>query len=100
MESAKTKKARHDVELSAEEEGFEPPVPRGTTVFKTAAFDHSAIPLCDLTPYLSAAFINFQDVSPELDRKNNGSIESTKPATNILLNISKIREHFLSNLSF
>ena len=29
----------------AEEEGFEPPVPRyGTTVFKTAAFDHSAIP--------------------------------------------------------
>ncbi len=30
----------------AEEEGFEPPVPRGTTVFKTAAFDHSATPLC------------------------------------------------------
>ena len=28
----------------AEEEGFEPPVPLGTTVFKTAAFDHSAIP--------------------------------------------------------
>ena len=28
----------------AEEEGFEPPVPWGTTVFKTAAFDHSAIP--------------------------------------------------------
>ncbi len=28
----------------AEEEGFEPPVPCGTTVFKTAAFDHSAIP--------------------------------------------------------
>ncbi len=27
----------------AEREGFEPPVPRGTTVFKTAAFDHSAI---------------------------------------------------------
>ena len=26
----------------AESEGFEPPVPRGTTVFKTAAFDHSA----------------------------------------------------------
>ena len=32
-------------ELKAEEEGFEPPVPRGTTVFKTAAFDHSATPL-------------------------------------------------------
>ena len=32
--------------FGAEEEGFEPPVPRGTTVFKTAAFDHSATPLC------------------------------------------------------
>jgi hypothetical protein len=31
-------------EFCAEEEGFEPPVPCGTTVFKTAAFDHSAIP--------------------------------------------------------
>ena len=30
--------------ICAEEEGFEPPVPCGTTVFKTAAFDHSAIP--------------------------------------------------------
>ena len=30
--------------LFAEEEGFEPPVPCGTTVFKTAAIDHSAIP--------------------------------------------------------
>lgn len=29
----------------AEEEGFEPPVPLGTTVFKTAAIDHSATPL-------------------------------------------------------
>ncbi len=28
--------------LSAESEGFEPPVPCGTTVFKTAAIDHSA----------------------------------------------------------
>ena len=28
----------------AEEVGFEPTVPRGTTVFKTAAFSHSAIP--------------------------------------------------------
>ncbi len=32
--------------VDAEEEGFEPPVPCGTTVFKTAAFDHSATPLC------------------------------------------------------
>jgi hypothetical protein len=31
--------------LNAEEEGFEPPVPHGTTVFKTAAIDHSATPL-------------------------------------------------------
>ena len=29
--------------LSAEREGFEPPVRCRTTVFKTAAFDHSAI---------------------------------------------------------
>ena len=29
----------------AEEEGFEPPVPCGTLVFKTSAFDHSATPL-------------------------------------------------------
>ena len=29
--------------LLAEREGFEPPVPRSTTVFKTAAIDHSAI---------------------------------------------------------
>ncbi len=28
----------------AEEVGFEPTVPLGTTVFKTAAFNHSAIP--------------------------------------------------------
>ena len=31
--------------VRAEEEGFEPPVPHGTTVFKTAAFDRSATPL-------------------------------------------------------
>ena len=29
--------------LLAERQGFEPRVPRGTTVFKTAAIDHSAI---------------------------------------------------------
>ncbi len=29
--------------LIAEREGFEPPVPLSTTVFKTAAFDRSAI---------------------------------------------------------
>ena len=30
--------------IAAEEEGFEPPVRCRTTVFKTAAIDHSAIP--------------------------------------------------------
>ena len=29
--------------FQAEREGFEPPVPLSTTVFKTAAIDHSAI---------------------------------------------------------
>ena len=29
--------------LSAEREGFEPPEPLSSTVFKTAAIDHSAI---------------------------------------------------------
>ena len=42
----KNKKAPSDSERAeAEEEGFEPPVPHGTTVFKTAAIDHSATPL-------------------------------------------------------
>ena len=37
------KKALHKQgSILAENEGFEPPVPCGTTVFKTAAFDHSA----------------------------------------------------------
>ena len=30
-------------DLSAEREGFEPPEPFSSTVFKTAAIDHSAI---------------------------------------------------------
>ena len=29
------------IELFAEREGFEPPVPLGTAVFKTAVIDHS-----------------------------------------------------------
>ncbi len=37
----------------AEAEGFEPPVPCGTLVFKTSAFDHSATP-----PYNNAAKIH------------------------------------------
>ena len=31
------------IELFAEREGFEPPVPLGTAVFKTAVIDHSTI---------------------------------------------------------
>ena len=42
-----TKKAkpenRFDFQLVAEREGFEPPVPCSTPVFKTGAIDHSAI---------------------------------------------------------
>ena len=32
-----------DLQDFAEREGFEPPVPLSTPVFKTGAFDHSAI---------------------------------------------------------
>ena len=36
------------IELSAEREGFEPPVPLGTVVFKTTVIDHSTIsPMLD-----------------------------------------------------
>ncbi len=39
----------------AEEEGFEPPVPFSTAVFKTAAIDHSATPPGTLAPTDSPA---------------------------------------------
>ena len=35
---------RREIKKMAEGEGFEPPEPRGSTVFKTAAIDHSATP--------------------------------------------------------
>ena len=35
--------------LKAEREGFEPPVPLGTTVFKTVVIDHSTISPCKMT---------------------------------------------------
>ena len=35
--------------LCAEREGFEPPVPLGTTVFKTVVIDHSTISPCKMT---------------------------------------------------
>ena len=41
----KNQKSRKSLDLQdfAEREGFEPPVPLSTPVFKTGAFDHSAI---------------------------------------------------------
>ena len=45
------KKSRKSFDLQdsvAEREGFEPPVPCSTPVFKTGAFDHSAISPCKL----------------------------------------------------
>ena len=46
LKSAKKKKSCKSQDLQdfvAEREGFEPPVPLSTPVFKTGAFDHSAI---------------------------------------------------------
>ncbi len=42
--------------LSAEREGFEPPVPLGTTVFKTVVIDHSTI-----SPILLSKTVNVVD---------------------------------------
>lgn len=42
--SSKNASLGGDSRFLAEAEGFEPPVPDGTAVFKTAAFDHSATP--------------------------------------------------------
>ena len=46
------------VSPEAEGEGFEPPVPLGTMVFKTTAIDHSAIPL-----YVAAKLISQSDIN-------------------------------------
>ena len=44
---ASIKRKKQLLLLSAEKEGFEPPEPLSSTVFKTAAIDHSAIsPIC------------------------------------------------------
>ena len=40
------KKSPAVAELFAEREGFEPPVPLGTVVFKTTVIDHSTISPC------------------------------------------------------
>ncbi len=55
---------KNQVDLVAEKEGFEPPVPRGTTVFKTAAFDHSAI-----SPKRDKSRIIFQTAKAFLHKK-------------------------------
>ncbi len=56
----------------AESEGFEPPVPFGTMVFKTTAFDHSAN-----SPKRSCCF--------QQDRKNNKLFEFTNTNHTFLL---------------
>ena len=58
------------VDLTAEKEGFEPPVPRGTTVFKTAAFDHSAI-----SPERDKSRIIFQTAKAFLYKKLNNCLK-------------------------
>ena len=45
--------------LLAERQGFEPRVPRGTTVFKTAAIDHSATSPYFLRIDLSAVLFSY-----------------------------------------
>ena len=47
----------------AEGVGFEPTVPLGTTVFKTAAFNHSAIPP-GIYPLLHDHWMAVRDVYP------------------------------------
>ena len=47
--------------FSAESEGFEPPDPLRSTVFKTAAFDHSAnSPICSLSKGIAKVRIKFR----------------------------------------
>ncbi len=48
-QEASTLYSRLHKHTMAEREGFEPPVPFGTAVFKTAAIDHSAISPCILS---------------------------------------------------
>ena len=49
------------IELLAEREGFEPPVPLSTTVFKTVVIDHSTI-----SPVLEAS-----KAGAKVQRKND-----------------------------
>ena len=47
---------------SAEKEGFEPPEVWPSTVFKTAAFDHSAISPCGYAGANIGTFFNYEKV--------------------------------------
>ena len=69
----------------AEEEGFEPPVPRSTTVFKTAAFDHSATPL-----YIVQSLIMTLPIrSPNWDCKDSGKFISANKRLQKIRGISE-----------
>ena len=55
-----TKKSPAVAELFAEREGFEPPVPLGTVVFKTTVIDHSTIsPFSAINQILNELFARY-----------------------------------------
>jgi hypothetical protein len=58
--------------LSAEKEGFEPPVPCGTTVFKTAALDRSAI-----SPGAKVVKFLLLEIHFKKNRKEDFTIDTT-----------------------
>ena len=60
----------------AEGEGFEPPVPRSTTVFKTAAFDHSANPLFSIKTAAPDSYRDDHSANPLWGLKNEAQIYS------------------------
>ena len=57
----------------AESEGFEPPEPFGSTVFKTAAFDHSANSPQDTTKYSKSYIFTKTQYHVNVYRINNGA---------------------------
>ena len=63
-------------EALAEEKGFEPLVPCGTAVFKTAAFDHSATPPCSC--FGAEIFTRGQGESSCADSRGREPIEPRK----------------------
>ena len=60
------------MDFFAEREGFEPPEPLGSTVFKTAAFDHSAIsPERDKSRTFFEITKNFSNKKLKIAQKKN-----------------------------